>query len=206
MPDLLLTGFEPFLDFKINPSQEIVKELSDTVVGPWKIHGLVLPVDYEKSFEPLREAIDRLSPKVVVSLGVAAGRNRITPERVAINCNDGAKDNQGVQLTDQPIEPEGPAAYFSTLPIRTIVNRLKEAGIPAVISNSAGTYLCNNVMYQTLHYIATHGLSIRAGFIHVPATYEMVIDSLSTPAMPLETLKNAIRIAIETVEWPGTTA
>ncbi|MDP4086926.1 MAG: peptidase C15, partial [Bacillota bacterium] len=121
MKKLLLTGFEPFLDFPINPSADIVKELDDQEIGSYKIIGKLLPVDFAGSAPALIKYFDEINPDVVLSLGLAAGRNRITPERVAINCNDGARDNQGFTPEDQKIVEDGPDGYFSLLPIRKFV-------------------------------------------------------------------------------------
>ncbi|MBO8162828.1 MAG: pyroglutamyl-peptidase I [Brevibacillus sp.] len=198
MKKLLLTGFVPFLDYTINPSQQIVQALDRQQIGAYEVVGTILPVEFAKSAAVLLETYERVQPDAVISLGLAAGRERITPERVAINCNDGDADNSGVQVQDQPIAADGPAAYFSTLPIRRMVNRLLERNIPAEISNSAGTYLCNNVMYQMLHYLHQRQLDVPAGFIHIPASHELAAQmKRSIPSWSLDTLTAAIHTAIE---------
>jgi pyroglutamyl-peptidase len=200
MKKLLLTGFVPFLDNPINPSEHIVRTLADQTVGEYQVVGRVLPVEFSQSGAKLLEIFEEVQPDAVICLGLAAGRDRVTPERVAINCNDGEADNTGIGYQDQPIVEDGPAAYFSTLPIRRVVNSLRENGLPADISNSAGTYLCNNVMYQILHHTGQKGIAIPAGFIHIPASHELAVKSKrSIPSWSMDSLVTAIRLAIETL-------
>ncbi|MCH1625170.1 pyroglutamyl-peptidase I [Fredinandcohnia quinoae] len=199
MKKLLLTGFEPFLDFPINPTEEIVKRIDGSTIGNYQIIGRLLPVDFSESAKQILNLIDEVKPDVVISLGLAAGRSKITPERIAINCCDGAADNKGIKLEDSPIEDNGPVGYFSTLPIRKFVNTLNENGLPATISNSAGTYLCNNVMYSTLHKIEQESLSIQAGFIHIPASHQLAIKKPNLPSWSNKDLEAAIAIMIETL-------
>jgi pyroglutamyl-peptidase len=175
MKKLLLTGFEPFLGFPINPTEAIVKELDGKDLGEYQVYGLLLPVDYEAAGPKILKEIESLQPDAVVSLGLAAGRSAITPERIAINCRDGEADNTGVALEDAPVVEDGPDGYFSTLPIRKLVNVLTESGYPARISNTAGTYLCNNIMYTVLHAGVQSVKS--AGFIHIPASHELAAAS-----------------------------
>lgn len=172
MKKLLLSGFEPFLGFPINPTEAIVKALDGKEIGDYVVHGLLLPVDYETAGPRMLEAIDDVKPDAVISLGLAAGRLQITPERIAINCRDGEPDNSGVALQDAPIVEDGPDGYFSTLPIRKMVNVLNESGYPAKISDTAGTYLCNNIMYTVRHAV---GNEVKAGFVHIPASHELAI-------------------------------
>jgi pyroglutamyl-peptidase len=198
---MLLTGFEPFLGFQINPTEKIVSALSGQSIGNNKIFGLLLPVDYSLSSKIILEKIKELNPDVVVSLGLAAGRNSITPERIAINCRDGAADNNGVVLEDAPIIEDGPDGYFSSLPIRSMVHTLKEKGYPAEISNTAGTYLCNNVMYSVLHELSLAGKQIPAGFIHIPASHELVVAGKKTmPSWSDSDLLEAVKVAISVIE------
>lgn len=174
MKKLLLSGFEPFLGFPINPTEAIVKELDGKEVGGFSVHGVLLPVDFEKAGPSILEVIEEVQPDVVISLGLAAGRSSITPERIAINCRDGEPDNNGVALQDAPVVEGGPDGYFSTLPIRKMVDVLNESGYPARISNTAGTYLCNNIMYTVLNAV---GDGVRAGFVHIPASRELAVNS-----------------------------
>ncbi|RFB17321.1 pyroglutamyl-peptidase I [Bacillus sp. HNG] len=197
MMKLLLTGFVPFLDNPINPTEEIVRALEGQTIGGYEIIGRILPVDFAESAKQCIEHINEVKPDVVISLGLAAGRNKVTPERIAINCRDGAADNSGVKLQDAPIEEEGPAGYFSTLPIREFVNASVEKGYPATISNTAGTYLCNNVMYSVLHKIEQENLEMRAGFIHIPASHELALKKNGIPSWSLADLTASIRAMIE---------
>ncbi|TKC16333.1 pyroglutamyl-peptidase I [Robertmurraya kyonggiensis] len=193
MKSLLLTGFEPFLNFTINPTMRIVEELHGQEIGDYKIHSEVLPVDFEVAGKKLIEHIDKIQPDALISLGLAGGRYKITPERIAININDGAPDNNGNVRVDETIQTEGSEAYMSTLPIRAMVNRLLEEGLPAEISNTAGTYLCNHVMYQGLHYTK----NIPSGFIHIPASHELAIQHGKIPSWSHEDLKKGIIACIE---------
>jgi len=198
MKKLLLTGFEPFLGFEINPTETIVKNLNGSTIGEYEVIGMILPVDFKKGPEKLLNLMSDLKPDAVISLGLAAGRTHITPERIAINCQDGEPDNNGVQLTDHPIDPNGPDGYFSKLPIRKMVQTLNDAGLPAEISNTAGTYLCNNVMYSMLHFLKQNNVDIPAGFIHVPASHELVAKGKKRMASwSTADLTKAIQLAIE---------
>ncbi|WP_019155329.1 pyroglutamyl-peptidase I [Robertmurraya massiliosenegalensis] len=197
MKTLLLTGFEPFLSYTINPTMRIVEELHGQVVGNYKIHSEVLPVDFRKAGENLLEQIDKVKPDALISLGLAAGRYKLTPERIAINVNDGESDNSGNVLEDEVIQAEGQDAYMSTLPIRDMVNRLKEVGLPAEISNTAGTYLCNHVMYQGLHYAKTHQTHMPSGFIHMPASHELALQHGRIPSWSHDDLKRGMITCIK---------
>ncbi|MEH7300019.1 pyroglutamyl-peptidase I [Neobacillus drentensis] len=197
MKTLLLTGFEPFLEFPINPTEKIVKELDGACIGGYQIKGLLLPVDYREAGERILEEIKKQEPDAVLSLGLAAGRSTITPERIAINCRDGAPDNNGVVLNDASIIEDGPDGYFSTLPIRQFVNKLNESGYPAKISNTAGTYLCNNVMYVVLHEVKDRPV----GFVHIPASHELVLSGKKEmPSWSDRDLLEAVKVMIGTLE------
>lgn len=200
MKKLLLTGFEPFLDFPINPTQEIVNSLAGKTIGNYEVQGRLLPVDFAQSAQKILGYFDEVKPDVVISLGLAGGRSKITPERIAINIRDGEPDNQGVRLEDSPIEEEGPAGYFSTLPIRNFVNLLQEKGYPAAISNTAGTYLCNNVMYAVLNKIHQENLDVRAGFIHIPASHQLAVENPKLPSWSQADLTAAIAAIIESLD------
>lgn len=199
MKKLLLTGFEPFLEFPINPSADIVNELDGTECGVYKIFGKLLPVDFELSAPTLLEYFDQVNPDVVISLGLAAGRDRITPERIAINCNDGAKDNKGFAPEDQRIVDDGAVGYFSTLPIRRFVQVLKENGFPAEISNTAGTYLCNNVMYHALHKISLEKRECIAGFVHLPASHQLALTKPNLPSWSQRDLLESVKLIISSL-------
>jgi pyroglutamyl-peptidase len=197
---LLLTGFVPFLDFKVNPTEEIARNLNGAVIGKYEIVGRVLPVEFQQTAVRAIEFYEEVQPDVVILLGLAGGRTKITPERIAINCSDGAPDNNGVILQDAYINDEGPAGYFSTLPIRRFTNVLQEKGFPAQISNSAGTYLCNFVMYSLLHHIKLQQKATKAGFIHIPASHELAILQPSLPSWSQQDLQKSIELIIQSLD------
>lgn len=199
MKKLLLTGFVPFLTHKINPTEEIAKALDGQKIGNYEISGRVLPVDFAASSQELFKHFEEVKPDVVISLGLAAGRSLITPERIAINVNDGAADNNGIKLEDALIKEDGPDAYFSTLPIRSFVNGLREAGLPAKISNSAGTYLCNNVMYNMIHKIKEDNLDVRSGFVHIPASHDLALTE-PQPSWSQTDLLEAVKVMINALD------
>lgn len=192
---VLVTGFEPFGGENVNPSWEAVKMLPD-VIGNAEIVKYQLPVSFKKVRGLLPKILSKEKPEVIILTGQAGGRVNITVERVAINVMDSTKeDNDGYKPEDEPIFENAPAAYFSTLPIKRIVKALRENKIPAMVSNTAGTYVCNTAMFTALHYVATNDLSAKAGFIHVPYIPEQVLEK-NAPSMPLEMIKRAIEIAI----------
>ncbi|EOR22499.1 pyrrolidone-carboxylate peptidase [Niallia nealsonii AAU1] len=197
MKKLLLTGFEPFLDFSINPTKQIVEELDGTAINDYIIVGKILSVDFSKSGNEILDHFDSVTPDAVISLGLSGGRFKITPERIGINCNDGAKDNNGNQPVDEKIIEEGPDAIFSTLPIRKMVQSLTKNGLPADISNTAGTYLCNHVMYRMLYHIKINQLNVKSGFIHIPASHELAIQHGKIPSMSHADLVRGIQLCIE---------
>lgn len=193
---LLLTGFEPFGKEKINPSGLAVRELNGNRISGVAIVGVELPVAFQKAGKLLQQSIHEVRPVAVISSGVAAGRSQISLERVAINVMDAPRgDNEGRKPRDEPILRDAPAAYFSTLPIRSIVRDLTRAGIPAAISNTAGTHLCNYSMYAGLHYVASENLRIPCGFIHLPQTPDQVVRRHGMPSMSLDTIVQALEIA-----------
>ncbi len=197
---LLLTGFVPFLDFKVNPTEEIARELDGRVLGNYEVYGRVLPVEFAKTGEKAIQYFEEIQPDVVISLGLAGGRTKITPERIAINCSDGAADNSGVVLQDARIDHDGPDGYFTTLPIQKIVNSLQDSGLPAQISNTAGTYLCNFVMYKMLHHIHSRNKSTKAGFIHIPASHELAIGQRQLPSWSQHDLQKAVELIIHSLD------
>ena len=196
MQKLLLTGFETFLSNPFNPTMDIVKALDGKILGNYEVVGRVLAVDFKQAPTQFLTLIEEVQPAIIVSLGLAAGSTKISPERVAINVKDGEKDNSGNAFLDAPIHEDGDVAYFSTLPIRQIVNRLNEAGYPTAISNSAGTYLCNNIMYEGLYYAKSHSSIKRAGFIHIPASFELAIQNGRIAGWPQKDLQAAIELAL----------
>lgn len=196
---VLMTGFEPFAGNGFNPSWEAVNALQ--APEGVEIRKLRLPVVYQKAPAILVGAMRAWVPDAVICVGLADGRSEVTPERVAVNVMDETiPDNEGAFPHGDPIGPDGPAAYMTRLPIHRITERLQEAGIPARISNTAGVYVCNNLMYGLLQAIAEEPIfrDVKGGFIHVPATKEMELPA-SVPVLPLETLVEALRIAVETI-------
>lgn len=193
---ILVTGFDPFGGDKENPSAKILNNLPD-VIGGAEILKLEVPTIFNKSVDLIVDAINRLKPDVVISLGQAGGRTAVSIERVAINVDDARiKDNEGNQPIDQPIDANGPKALFSTLPIKAITEGLKAQNLPAVISNTAGTFVCNHVMYGVLRHIEKQGLNIRAGFIHMPYETKQVIQQPNLPSMNLMDMVKSVEIAI----------
>lgn len=203
MKKILLTGFEPFAQYKMNPTMTVAQELDGEKYGDYTIESVILPVDFKEAKKQIIHKINRLQPDVVLSLGLAAGRYKITPERIGINVNDGQPDNEGYRPIDSVIEKDGQDGYFTTLPIRAIVNELLDHGYPAEISNTAGTYLCNNVMYAALHYISLKGLKCKSGFIHIPASHELTIQQGSIPGWSQRDLNKAIEICIQVIVKEG---
>ena len=191
MTKVLLTGFEPFGKATSNPSAEIVKQISgDNIVTA------ILPVAYAQSAERLLALIAEHNPDVVISLGQAEGRTQITPEKVAINLDDARlADNEGVMRNDVKILQDGPDAYFSTLPLKEIVEAVKDAGVPAAVSLSAGAFLCNHIFYIAQNKFA--GTSVRSGFVHVPLMDSQAPEFPGLPTMPLEQMITAVRAMLE---------
>ena len=194
---VLITGFEPFGGEAINPSWEAVKALPRELGGA-EIIKQCLPVTFRGVREVLPRLITETRPRVILLTGQAGGRPNITVERVAINVMDSKMpDNEGYTPEDEPVFEGAPAAYFSTLPIKNIVQALRGEGIPAAISNTAGTYVCNTAMYTALHTVAVAGMETRAGFVHVPFVHEQALDK-PRPSMGLDTIVRAFKIAVET--------
>jgi len=195
---VLITGFNPFGGESKNPAYEAVKMLPDTFEGI-ELVKVEIPTEFYKSIEVLRNYIEKEKPEVVICVGQAGGRFTVSVERIAINLDDARiPDNGGNQPVDQAIVKDGPAAYFSTLPIKAIANAIREGGIPASVSNSAGTYVCNHIMYGLMHMISTQFPEIRGGFIHVPFLEEQVLDKPNVPSMGLESISKALGIAVKT--------
>lgn len=195
---ILVTGFEPFGGERLNPSLLAANALPDTIAGA-QICKLTLPVAFSAAEKAVREAVGTLRPDAALLIGLAGGRSKISLERVAINvCDARIPDNDGYTPTDVPIREGGPAAYFSTLPIRRMAKRIEAGGIPAEISNSAGTYVCNHCMYCALDEIALLGLNARAGFIHVPYLPEQG-EAHGVAGLELTQTVRALVLAIEEI-------
>jgi len=198
---ILVTGFEPFTPHKVNPTEELARALDGHRVAGAVVHAAVLPVHHAEAAPRVQGLLERVRPDAVLHLGLAGGRARLALERVAVNVMDYAvPDNAGCQKTDEPCVAAGPAAYFATLPVRAIVARLTDAGIPAYVSDTAGTYLCNQTLYTTLHAVAGLATPPRVGFLHVPLLPSMVAASaLDQPSMDLPVMRRAVEIALEVV-------
>ena len=193
---IVVTGFEPFYKNNENPSLEVVRLLPRTLKGHL-IVPVELPVLYDKCFDIVKEIIDRESPDIILHLGLAQGRKFITPERVAINVDDASiEDNDGTKRQGSRIQESGKNAYFSTLPLDKIVKKIESKNIPVKISNHAGAYICNHLMYQTLHHIETNDLNIKAGFIHLPLMDEQN-EGKTHFSLPLHTILEAVIDAIK---------
>lgn len=193
---VLVTGFMPFAGDKTNPSWEIAKSLPEMLAG-YRIETLRVPTEFGKAITVTHKAIKKLKPEIVLCLGQAGGRSRMSVERVAINVDDARiADNAGNQPIDAAIFDDAPAAYFCTLPVKAMVAAMAKAGVPAEVSNTAGTFVCNHLIFGVLHHIATHQLSTRAGFMHVPFLDSQIIDRADTAALSLTTMIEGTKAAI----------
>lgn len=203
MKTVLITAFEPFEGETINPSWEAVRQLDGKVIGGAKVVARQLPVVFGHALEKLWQAMDEIQPQRILAVGQAGGRSDFSVERVAINVDDARiPDNQNNQPVDEPVINDGPAAYFSTLPIKAIVAAVREAGIPASVSQTAGTFVCNHVMYGLLHRLHTRENAARGGFIHLPYLPEQAVKHPGAPSMAaasvIQALEIAIRVSLET--------
>lgn len=196
---LLVTGFDPFGEEKINPSIETVKRLPGEIAGA-KIIKLEIPTVCGRSVEVIEEAITRYDPDVILSIGQAGGRADISVERIGINVDDfRIPDNEGGKRTDEPIDPQGPDAYFVKVPVKAMVERIRERNIPASVSNTAGTFVCNHVIYGVCRLIDIKYPGKCSGFIHIPYLPQQVLDKRNTPSMSQELMVEAVTAAIEAI-------
>jgi pyroglutamyl-peptidase len=194
MKTVLLTGFEPFGGESINPSGEIARQLHGSVIGGHGVVGALLPCVFGAAITELKKQIRAAKPALIVCVGQAGGRAEITPERVAINVDDARiPDNAGRQPVDRPVVRGGPAAYWSTLPIKAIVAELRRREIPAAVSQTAGTFVCNHVFYGLMHELRRQK-KVRGGFIHVP--FLPAQAKAGQPSLTLETMTAAIGAAV----------
>ncbi|MFU0446299.1 pyroglutamyl-peptidase I [Pseudocitrobacter faecalis] len=198
MRTVLITGFEPFDGEAVNPSWEVVSRLDNAIIGGCRVVARQLPCVFGEALIELNAAIDSLSPTLVLSVGQAGGRTDISVERVAINVDDARiPDNRGNQPVDTPIVRNGPAAWLSSLPIKAIVSALRDAGIPASVSQTAGTFVCNHVMYGLLHKLS--GMpEAKGGFIHIPYLPQQAAAHPGAPSMAAETVRQGLELAIAT--------
>ena len=196
---ILVSGFDPFGGEKINPAIESVKLLPDEIKGA-KIIKLEIPTVARKSLKKLEEVIEIEKPDVVINVGQAGGRPDITVERVGINMDDfRIKDKEGNQPIDEKIAEDGPDAYLVTIPIKAMVQKMIENKIPASVSNTAGTFVCNHVCYGMAHLASTKYPNMRTGFVHIPFLPEQVVDKRNMPSMPLEMIAKGLEYAIEAI-------
>jgi pyroglutamyl-peptidase len=201
---ILISGFEPYGEMSVNPTQTLVEEAKEFDLDGIEVHTVLLLVNYDECVERLVEEIDRVSPDVVVSCGLYPGRTAITPERIGVNAKDTMAedplaDKRGRRPVDEPIDPEGPDAIFSMLPYRKIVENLGAAKIPSFVSNSAGTYICNNTMYGVLDHIKRNDLPTVAGFVHFPLCTEMAVEDPTKPSLPMEMMVEGLQVILKTV-------
>lgn len=194
---ILLTGFEPFAGESVNPSWELAWALDGEIVAGHRIVAVRLPCVFGHSLTVLRDAIASHEPALVLAIGQAGERSQLSLERVAINIDDARiPDNAGAQPTDAAIVAGAPAAYFSTLPIKAMLAALRAAGIPAEISQTAGTYVCNHVFYGLMHALGERS-GVRGGFLHIPYLPEQAARHPGAPSLSLEVAIEGVRIALQ---------
>ena len=194
---VLVTGFDPFGGESINPAWEAVKVIKDEIAGA-EVVKMQIPTVVGKSIAKIHDKMVEINPDIVIAVGQAGGRFGVTPERVAINVTDARiPDNEGNQPIDEPIFADGDAAYFSNLPVKAMVQTIKDAGYPSVLSNTAGTYICNHVMYGILYYIQKEFPNARGGFIHVPYAASQVVNKPNTASMAIADITASIEAAIK---------
>ena len=186
---LLITGFDPFGGNDVNPSWEAVKLLPEQV-GEYRIHKMAIPTVFGAAAQMILAEAEELLPDVILCVGLAGGRDAVTPERIAVNIRDArVADNAGCQPKGERIVADGPAAYFATAPAEKMAQAIRDAQIPGAVSNTAGTFVCNDVLYSLLHHYA--GTHVRCGFIHVPW-----LPQQGTPSLPLEDTVKALEAAV----------
>ena len=196
---ILVTGFDPFGGEPINPAIESVKRLPDNIEGA-EIIKLEIPTVRKKSLEKIEKAINEHNPDVILSIGQAGGRFDISIERIGINLDDfRIPDNEGNQIIDEPIFPDGENSYFVKLPVKAMVQNVQKNNIPASVSYTAGTFVCNHVLYGVLYLIEKKYKGKKSGFIHIPFLPQQVVDKRNTPSMELNTIVKGLTAAIEAI-------
>lgn len=193
---ILVTGFDPFGGESVNPAWEAVSRLPETINGA-EVVRMLIPTSFERAPRAILEKVRECRPDYVISVGQAAGRTAITPERIAINMMSASiPDNDGEQPTEQKIEDNGPDGYFSLLPVVEMVKAIEAAGLPGRISNTAGTFVCNRVMYSVLHACHTEFPKMRSGFIHVPCIPEQTEKHPEWFSLPVEEITRGLEAAL----------
>ena len=196
---ILVTGFDPFGGEPIHPAIESVKRLPDNIAGA-EIIKLEIPTVRKKSLEKIEKAINEHNPDVILSIGQAGGRFDISIERVGINLDDfRIPDNEGNQIIDEPIFPDGENSYFVKLPVKAMVQNVQKNNIPASVSYTAGTFVCNHVLYGVLYLIEKKYKGKKSGFIHIPFLPQQVVDKRNMPSMELDTIVKGLTAAIEAI-------
>lgn len=196
---ILVTGFDPFGGEPINPAIESVKKLPDNIAGA-EIIKLEIPTVRKKSLEKIEKAINEHNPDVILSIGQAGGRFDISIERVGINLDDfRIPDNEGNQIIDEPVFPDGENSYFVKLPVKAMVQNVQKNNIPASVSYTAGTFVCNHVLYGVLYLIEKKYKGKKSGFIHIPFLPQQVVDKRNMPSMELNTIVKGLTAAIEAI-------
>jgi pyroglutamyl-peptidase len=198
LPTVLVTGFAPFGGEATNPSWEAVRALHGVRIAGHRVQARCLPVAFGDAAKALRAALAEVQPALVVCVGQAGGRAQLSLERIAINLDDArAPDNAGRSPVDAPIVAGGPAAYFGTLPVKRLRAALHAAGIPAEVSNTAGTYVCNHVFYALMHALRRRR-GVRGGFVHIPYSPDQAAHHPGAPSLPVATVIEAIRLIVGT--------
>ncbi|MBY8885669.1 pyroglutamyl-peptidase I [Streptomyces sp. PTM05] len=193
---VLLTGFEPFGGDTVNPSWQAVSAVAALPPDGLDVTAVRLSCVFGTALDELRAAVERVDPALVICVGQAGGRPDLTVERVAVNLDDARiPDNEGGQPLDQPVVPGGPAAYFATLPVKACVLAARSAGVPASVSYSAGTFVCNHVFYGLAHLIATERPRLRGGFVHLPYAPDQVTQG-GAPSMPVDLAAEGLRAVL----------
>lgn len=203
MSKILITGFDAFGGESINPAYEALQHLEGSgfrIGRGVEVITREIPTVFGASAQAVREAIQDIMPQAVVGIGQAGGAHGIRVERVALNTDDARiEDNAGNRPIDSPIEPDGPVAYWASIPAREVVEAIRHEGIPATLSYSAGTFVCNHVFYSTCHFVASHSLNIKVGFIHVPYLPEQAVEKDAAPSMSRECIVMALEAAVRVV-------
>ena len=203
---ILVTGFEAFGHTPVNPAELVARHLDGTHIAGANVVSRVIPNTFFKCIDTVCAAIAEVRPETVVMMGEYGGRAMLTVERIAQNLNDCSRyelaDNDGGMLQDVLTDPSGPAAYYASLPVRAMVRAMRDAGVPADISDVAGTFCCNHLMYGVLHHIAVNNLAVRAGWVHLPHLPEIAAleENLGAPSMSLETSAKGLIAAITAVQ------